>query len=331
MTNKKDIEFDKLSQSRHDLEVKLLEALLKDKEAEIKDLEDKRAKVKADMLANKDYQDKLAEEANLRKDIEEQGVKLEMMQVQVKELEEVTEMLNAKKEELAEAKKVAEIKNEELKKEAATKEELAQKRIQTKLNRDKNIEVKELIAQEETAVQHNQELISKLDDEKKKYETLLDEKLMLDEKLKVSTHNFEETKEKLKGQDEVITDFKAKIEKQTAVTDALALKLDEEKKINTTEEEKFRRLAQMNAALKAKLEFIQSKYDFTTNVNLLNSDDFKQLMNTNDMVSMFYMMIIGKSNHGQLPWTPGCHQNRGTKIRVHEIQHLIIYFLILNY
>lgn len=40
----------------------------------------------------------------------------------------------------------------------------------------------------------------------------------------------------------------------------------------------------MNAALKAKLEFIQSKYDFTTNVNILQSDDFKQLMTSNDMV-----------------------------------------------
>ncbi len=151
MTIIKDGEFEKLGHGRHELEIKLLEALLKDKEAEIKDFEEKRAKVKADMLANKDYQDKLAEEANLRKDIEEQGVKLEMMQIQVKELEDVTEMLNSKKEELVEAKKAAELKNEELKKEAATKEELAQKRIQTKLNRDKNVEVKELIAQDETA------------------------------------------------------------------------------------------------------------------------------------------------------------------------------------
>ena len=122
-----------------------------------------------------------------------------MMQIQVKELEDVTDMLNSKKDELVEAKKLAEIKNEELKKEAATKDELAQKRIQTKLNRDKNVEVKELIAQEETAVQHNQELVAKLDDEKKKYETLLDEKLEIDEKLIISTKAFEETKEKLDG------------------------------------------------------------------------------------------------------------------------------------
>lgn len=222
------------------------------------------------------------------------GVRLEMMQINVKELEDVTDMLASKKDELQEAKKAAEIKNEELKKEAATKEELAQKRIQTKLNRDKNVEVKELIAQEETAVQHNQELVGKLEDEKKKYDTLLDEKLEIDEKLVISTKAFEETKVKIEGQEAVIADFKAKIEAQTKVTDELTQRIDEEKKINRVEEERFRKLAQMNAALQAKLDFIQSKYDFTTNVNHLNSDDFKSLMNTNEMVSHYMINFKGK-------------------------------------
>jgi hypothetical protein len=152
MTITKDGEFESLGNTRHKLEVKLLEELLVAKDAELKDFEEKRGKVKADILAHKEYQDKLAEEANLRKDIEEMGVKLEMMQINVKELEDITDMLASKKDELIDAKKSAEMKNEELKKEAATKEELAQKRIQTKLNRAKNVEVKELIAQEETAV-----------------------------------------------------------------------------------------------------------------------------------------------------------------------------------
>jgi len=60
--------------------------------------------------------------------------------------------------------------------------------------------------------------------------------------------------------------------------------VDDERKMNRIEEERFRKLAQMNAALRAKLEFIQTKYDFTTNVNVLNSDDFKSLMTSNDMV-----------------------------------------------
>jgi len=70
MTIIKEGEFDKLNNNRHNLEVKLLEELLVAKDAELKDFEEKRGKVKADILAHKGYQDKLAEEANLRKDIE---------------------------------------------------------------------------------------------------------------------------------------------------------------------------------------------------------------------------------------------------------------------
>ena len=67
------------------------------------------------------------------------------------ELEDITEYLSQKKDELTEAKRLSEIKNEELKKEALSREDMAVKRLQAKLQRDKNIEVKELIAQEETA------------------------------------------------------------------------------------------------------------------------------------------------------------------------------------
>jgi hypothetical protein len=80
------------------------------------------------------------------------------------------------------------------------------------------------------------------------------------------------------------------------------LKAEEEKKINKIEEEKFRKLAQMNAALKAKLEFIQSKYDFTTNVNVLQTDDFKTLMTSNDMVRIIFLslLIIGEHDNERL-------------------------------
>jgi hypothetical protein len=50
------------------------------------------------------------------------------------------------------------------------------------LARDKNAQWKELIAKQETGQQHNNELMQKLEDEKKKYDTLLEEKLELDEK-----------------------------------------------------------------------------------------------------------------------------------------------------
>jgi len=88
----------------------------------------------------------LAEEADLKNTIENAAINLDILQIKVKELEEATELLNNKKDELLESKKMAEIKNDELKKELAAKEEIAAKRLQAKLNRDKNVEVKELIA-----------------------------------------------------------------------------------------------------------------------------------------------------------------------------------------
>lgn len=79
--------------------------------------------------------------------------------------------------------------------------------------------------------------------------------------------------------------MRLKIDAQSKVTEELQSRNEEAKKINKVEEERFRKLAQMNAALKAKLEFIQSKYDFTTNVNVLSLEDFRTLMNSNDLVS----------------------------------------------
>lgn len=74
------------------------------------------------------------------------------------------------------------------------------------------MDVKELIAQEETAVQHNMELLTKLDEERKKRDSLLDEKLEVDERLVISTKSFVDTKEKLKVQDEILAKLKEQIE-----------------------------------------------------------------------------------------------------------------------
>lgn len=103
--------------------------------------------------------------------------------------------------------------------------------------------------------------------------------------MKLTTKVFEETNAKNGQTTEVIKGLKENIDAQSKITEDLILKVEDGKKTNKIEEEKFRKLAQMNAALKAKLEFIQTKYDFTTNVNHLNSDDFKTLMTTNELVS----------------------------------------------
>ncbi len=55
-------------------------------------------------------------------------------------------MLQNKKEDLFELKKEVEGRNDDLKKEVAAKEELALKRLKAKLEKDKNIETRELLA-----------------------------------------------------------------------------------------------------------------------------------------------------------------------------------------
>jgi len=65
--------------------------------------------------------------------------------------------------------------------------------------------------------------------------------------------------------------------------------VDEARKVNKVEEDKFRKLSHTNAALKAKLEFIKSKYDFTSNVKTLSTDDFKALISSNDVVSKSFI------------------------------------------
>lgn len=158
MSLEKDKQFEELLNTRFKLDKDLQEALVQDKDKKIAELKAAREAVKQQFESNVELQNSLKEADDLRLQIEDANVKLELLQIQVKELEDATEFLNDKKEELDEQKKAAYVKNEELKKELAAKEEIAAKRLQAKLNRDKNVEVKELIAQEETATQHNAEL-----------------------------------------------------------------------------------------------------------------------------------------------------------------------------
>jgi hypothetical protein len=84
----------------------------------------------------------------------------------------------------------------------------------------------------------------------------LDEKLELDEKLDKTIKSLEFYKEKIHVQTEQIQKLKAEIEVQQRKTDDLSAHVENERKINKIEEERYRKLGQMNAALNAKLKFI---------------------------------------------------------------------------
>lgn len=93
--------------------------------------------------------------------------------------------LNERRGYLTEEKNEAERRNEELKHQVKGQQDLAAKRLQQRLNRNKNAETKALLANEEMLMQHNEDMASKLADERKKYDTLLHEKLILAEKLRL--------------------------------------------------------------------------------------------------------------------------------------------------
>jgi hypothetical protein len=61
--------------------------------------------------------------------------------------------------------------------------------------------------------------------------------------------------------------------------------VEEARKLNLFEDEKNRKYAKANAALKAKLDFIETKYDYTSSAKNMSLEDFKDLMNSNNNVN----------------------------------------------
>lgn len=110
-----------------------------------------------------------------------------MMDVNVKVLGEANDFLARRREELQEEKTEAEHKREDFRTSVKAQEDIAAKRLQNKLQRDKTQEAKELLTQEELIIIANEDLENKLKDEKKKFEDLLSGRQDIEEKLKRRT------------------------------------------------------------------------------------------------------------------------------------------------
>lgn len=182
---------DEEHKARHDQEVQLMTDLKNRKIKEKEDLEKDLAQIEKDFLAMKDYQNALSETAKLRQQIEDAKVKVQFLEIQVNLLTEATEMLNTKRDDLAEEKKLADSKNEELKTQLKAKEEIENKRLQSKLNREKSAEYKELLANEEMIKASNEDIQNKLRAEKDTYDGLLADKIDLTETFERTSAEFE--------------------------------------------------------------------------------------------------------------------------------------------
>lgn len=180
---------------RHDQEQALNTNLITKKSSEKEGLLGDLDNLNQQYLAMAELQASIAEAASLREKIEDAKVKIQMMDVTVKVLGEANDYLARRREELQEEKSEAEHKREELRTAVKAQDDIAAKRLQNKLQRDKTQEAKELLAQEELIILANEDLENKLRDEKKKFEDLLSGRQDIEEKLKRRTAKMIEDKE----------------------------------------------------------------------------------------------------------------------------------------
>jgi len=190
-----------------------------------------------------------------------------------------------KRDDLAEEKKVADTKNEELKTTMKAQDEIANKRLQNKLNREKSAEVKELLANEEMIKASNEDIQNKLRAEKEQYDTLHEDKIQLSETLARLTEELKDDTKVVDEQDKQLAELKKLIEAEQADVDKLEEDGTELKKTKKVEDDRHRRVQQENTALLAKIEFIEANYDYTTTPEEMQLHFFTDLKKSNEDVN----------------------------------------------
>ena len=91
----------------------------------------------------------------------------------------------------------------------------------------------------------------------------------------------EETKGKTEIQDEQLTEVSGIIDSKQAEVNERLKRVEEARKLNLFEDEKNRRLRKINAAHRAKMDFIEEKYDYTSKAKNMSMADFKELIESN--------------------------------------------------
>lgn len=140
----------------------------------------------------------------------------------------------------------------------------------------------------------NEDFNNKFREEKEKHDELLDQLVELRETLKRRRELEAETKLKIEVQDEQIKELTTINDtKQKDVNERLK-RVEEARKLNIFEDTKHRKLVKINAAQKAKMEFIEEKYDYTSKAKSIALQDFKELMESNLAVNNSLQPFTGK-------------------------------------
>ena len=266
---------------RHDRDMKLITANYDQVQYDLAKI--KAAKDAADQVhqGKADLQALIKDEIKYRKDIEEFHSEHQRLLIKVKVLEDANAFLEEKKEELEKEKRQTEEANEELLKKKTEKEDNNQKRLIAKITREKNQVIRELVQKEDNQGDQNEEFSRKYNEEFGKLDDLLDGLTHLHEQRRLADDKEKTTREKIADYRKLIDELKAMIDTKQQNVDALLEKVKIEREVNVDEEERNRKLQKANTALKAKLEFIETRYDYTSSAKNMSIQDFKELIESN--------------------------------------------------
>ena len=171
----KGTEFGKFNTDRFTRDSKYIGDYLQAKSDELAKIQADRDKVNTEYMSMSELQAKIKEAEEYLREIEIFHVSLQHKSIEIHELEQATEYLQTKKEEIDEQKKGTEETNEDLEKQLKAKEEANLKRLLAKIQRDKNPDIKDLIAKEEAQTESNEDFSNKFREEKEKLDTLIDD------------------------------------------------------------------------------------------------------------------------------------------------------------
>ena len=286
--------FGVLNNSRFERDLKLNNDYKTEMTDQLKALADHRARLQTEFNGMADLQVLINDGEKFKEEIEDMHVKLAFLVAQIKMMEDGTDYLQEKKELLDEQKKTQDESNEDLEKQVKAKEETNMKRLQAKLARDKNPVVKDLIAAEEQQVEANEDFQNKLRGEYAKHDTLTDELIQVKENLTLTKAKFEENTKMVGESDTELAALHATINTKQNDVNAKQKVVDEARKVNHLESEKNKNYTKANAALKAKLDFIETKYDYSSTAKQLSLDDFKELIASNVNVNSSMGTFTGK-------------------------------------
>lgn len=281
---------------RHERDLKAAEDRFADGEGQLanvnKDLDD----IEKQFQANPEYQTNVESITKSITDSKEMYVELHLLKCQVKEMEQAKELYEKIKNDETERRRKLIEKNKALKKESDSKDQTERMRMQKLMNETKDPQLRELMLNNMKVTESVTELEEGLENEKEKYDKLQGERLVLVRLSELMNEDLEKHKGEIAKQDEEIAALKIANGELDKEVEGLNKQQVDAQVLNKEVEGKYRKLAQKNLALKAKLHFLLHSIDYSQNVKSLNLEDFRNLVSSNthvnDSIAQFMEKLV---------------------------------------